>query len=65
MNLIKTVETNVKSYKNQGDVLTKLPISHLLSALSQNIIETNWESLKNNDIDIYATNLTDKISELA
>ena len=34
-------------------------------AFSQNIIETNWESLKNNDIDIYATNLTDKISELA
>ena len=34
-------------------------------AFSQNIIETNWESLKNNDIDIYASNITDKISELA
>ena len=33
-------------------------------ALSQNIIETNWDSLKNNDINIYATNITDKISEL-
>ena len=32
---------------------------------SQNVIETNWESLKNNDIDIYASNITDKILELA
>ena len=32
---------------------------------SQNIIETNLVYLKNNDIDIYASNITDKISELA
>ena len=30
---MKTLEMNVKSLKNQRDVLTKLLISHLLSAV--------------------------------
>ena len=32
---------------------------------SRDINETNWELLKNNDIDIYAKTVTDQISELA
>ena len=34
-------------------------------SFSRDIHETNWEPLKNNDIDIYAKNVTDQISELA
>ena len=34
-------------------------------SLSRDIRETDWESLKSNDIDIYASNITNRISELA
>ena len=34
-------------------------------SFSRDIHETNWEQLENNDIDIYAKNVTDQISELA
>ena len=34
-------------------------------SFSRDIHESNWELLKNNDIDIYAKNVTDQISELA
>ena len=33
-------------------------------SLSHDIRETDWESLKINDIDIYASNITNRISEL-
>ena len=33
-------------------------------SLSRDIRETDWESLKSNDIDIYASNITNRISEL-
>ena len=33
-------------------------------SLSRDIRETDWESLKSNDIDIYASNITKRISEL-
>ena len=33
--------------------------------LSRDIRETDWESLKSNDIDIYASNTTNRMSELA
>ena len=32
-------------------------------SLSRDIRETYWESLKSNDIDIYASNITNRISE--
>ena len=32
---------------------------------AQDIMETNWEKLKNNNIDIYAQNVTNEISKLA
>ena len=34
-------------------------------SFSQEIIETNWETLKDNDIEIYANNVTNQISKLA
>ena len=34
-------------------------------SLSRDIRETDWESLKSNDKDIYASNITNRISELA
>ena len=34
-------------------------------SFSQDILETNWDALKHNDIDIYARNVTDQISTLA
>ena len=34
-------------------------------SLSRDIRETDWESLKINDIDIYASHTTNRISELA
>ena len=34
-------------------------------SLSRDIRETDWESLKINDIDIYASNITNRISEQA
>lgn len=34
-------------------------------SFSRDIRETDWETLKNNDIDIYASNITRRISELA
>ena len=34
-------------------------------SLSRDIRETDWESQKSNDIDIYASNITNRISELA
>ena len=34
-------------------------------SLSRDISGTDWESLKGNDIDIYASNITKRISELA
>ena len=34
-------------------------------ALSRDIRETDWESLKSLDIDIYASNITNRITELA
>ena len=34
-------------------------------SLSRDIRETDWESLKSNDIDIYASNITNHISKLA
>ena len=33
-------------------------------SLSRDIRETDWDSLKSNDIDIYASNITNRISEL-
>ena len=34
-------------------------------SLSRDIRETDWESLKSNDIDIYASNTTNRFSEVA
>ena len=34
-------------------------------SFAQDIMETNWETLKNNNIDIYAQNVTNEISKLA
>ena len=34
-------------------------------SLSRDIHETDWESLKSNDIDLYASNITNRISQLA
>ena len=34
-------------------------------SLSRDIREADWESLKSNDIDIYASNITNRISKLA
>ena len=33
--------------------------------LSRDIRKTDWESMKSNDIDIYASNITNRRSELA